>query len=1265
MAIKYKIYIQTRTKPVEYTEYSKNLQLPFTISERADERYDSGTFTLRKLTREKPFNIESKVKIEILQNNITQSSYVMQIESDNVESFYLGNKKYYNHNISVIELTKKYDNIFISDFTITNPGTKTIVQPYEEVAAGYSINKTASNGLIKAFNLAAYGSGYISRLGLTQTAISDNIINAELDLTHIPDFKNGLSNITGNYHIYKSRIELPIPYCLEGDNEIEFKFYPEYMSSGSVRDKGWYGWDNTETWDNTQSKQYTYKSNSVTMTYRYKFENEYTEYILGTIKVDTKTGRYTDFKASRDAFINDNGKLYLDTSLLDITTKTNIQIKIYINYNLPSLVPSQDSAIVTDFTNVIAYMRKNTPQVSVHQNLLLDEVDIFAQLIRQTIKDYYNNPDYAPPINSDITSCLTAIDKHEYPFGDGSNINDAGQNVEDKSGAYAFLRLLFDYSEYDLESVQSYTYYKFDLDSETHIYRREESYDLATFTMNVTVGTENPTLTFIIEGEEDTYKRVRDLLEKINIMMEPEDRFSIDYSQVDILDTFVPERIYSKRNVSEILFDIGSLVSAYPYLDDNNRLTFYKVISSDNVLYDDINTNENIGYTFDNNVNTYMTNISNMISPPDSIRKHYSYWPDKRNFAYPNGDWKKNSITPDNNQIEISNSAGIYFLKYIKVKNCLKDNYAADGTLLYGKNTVIDITNFCPEVNYYNTLYVKDENEASNTNKSNCIYWTKGSNIINLDMLEAQEKTAIFGESAPENYKLQRAVFYAAKAQLVAALSSIADNVNPNTAEYQFQICYVDNIEGLVKTKKFNQEVDYEIMSNYNQMDNNINALDWMNTSQINLLRRGNTENNKDVYIRDLDELPVLGELKYNENNEKLFADAIDFNFDNNVVNVKMNYTKNYNKIDPAVSLDKDYRQYEIYGKEAVTRDIRIDRFVYMETDDTIVPENKEEITESYYNFTGGYRSSERQKTPSYMVLYFKDKDKKPLTYYKMTDTGKSSKEEVGGLLIPINITASGNSILMQGGTLDNYAVGYYSDITGENISYIDIFGNEKTSGARRIKEARYVDDLGEAEYVSVYILRENITSSVFNVFNANIFPKTTLSESSAKIYSYDYEENIHIKKDNREKLNFIYQIHFLTHDNNLKWSPALCKYMFYDQESLDELFRPNDQTTPQLSYNASYYNLKYNIGNDALLRYKTGTGKDVIDPLYVDFDIRPTSSADTINQRVAVASADYYGYALAYPKTLEVIFHYDKPVKKGETFIKPKISFKFYKNKV
>lgn len=739
-----------------------------------------------------------------------------------------------------------------------------------------------------------------------------------------------------------------------------------------------------------------------------------------------------------------------------------------------------------------------------------------------------------------------------------------------------------------------------------------------------------------------TYKTIDDVLSKICDLIEPSFGTFTYSLPGNIGDIVVSERVYQEKTVSEILFDLSKLADAYPELDDNNVITFVQPTPIDNPLFNDSTEGTAFTLNTDNAVTTYVSEIENVVSTPLSNREIYSYWPDKTHFAHPNGLGDNFLTTPDTSAITISSSDGIYYLKSLEVTNCCNSGSytGSSGSVSLGSNSIIDITPFIYEETYYNTLYNQQAVDSTgnktgiaNYSKDNCLFWKKGSNQITLDELESDHKTAFFGDSAPTTYKIQNAIVQAIKAKY-GIVDFSPSNLGSNPTSYRYRVTYIDSAAMRLKTEKFNPSYQLPLASPYNQTSNTISGNDWGNAAQIDILRRGSLDRSKEIHIRNLTQIPILGEV-LSDSDINYVADNINLSFNNTFVGCTVSYTKDYNKINKDVSISKEYRQYEIYDENLIDRYINIDRYGYLG--------NNMSGNISKIPFASQLRTG-RKEVPHFALVYFKDINNQPIKYTAVnSSTGETYQEKTKGLLLPLSFTSSGNSFILKTALQDNYAAAYRADMSS-NVKYQDVMGNTVSSGARLSTDSRYVDDMGEAYYMSVYIINPSYDNSFYNT---STFPETTTIESSVNLsYCIDYEKDIPIKKDNRERICIVYQQHYLSNLYNLKWNPGLVKYLLQDQGSSDAILRTKDTDTVTSNYYPAYYAFSYDIMNSTIVPL----GEKIYTP-----------NIDTTNDIISEVSGlkakqDIKTIALVYPKTGEVIYHFTVNIKNGETYSIPKV---------
>ena len=771
-----------------------------------------------------------------------------------------------------------------------------------------------------------------------------------------------------------------------------------------------------------------------------------------------------------------------------------------------------------------------------------------------------------------------------------------------------------------------------------------ETYD-ATFEINMNSTASGSTS--VVLGAND-YKRVKDVLEKaISLLPEDFGSFSIEKIPTSILNTIVSERIYNEKTLSEILFDLANLVNAYPELDDNNNILYEYLTPLDNPLFADSTQNESFSINTDNAVSTYVSNMSNVINTPTEYKEYYSYWPSKNSFAHPTGTLDNYSVTPDTSAIVI-NTNGIYYLAKLEVTNCCNTaSYTSStgNTVTLNSSTVVDISDFIYEETYYNTLYNNQIGAAANFSKDNCLYWTKGGNKIILDELESKNRTAIYGNSDPDTYKIQNAIRHALAIKYSIIPSNITLGNNPTN--YRYRVTYIDIMNGRFLTEKFNSPDVKVINSNYNQESNTINGGAWCEKAQVDILRRNNISRSKAVKITNLSQTPLLGET-LTDSSGRYFADSINFTFDNSEVECLLSYTKDYNKINKDVSISKEYRQYEIYNENTIDRNVNINRYCYLTKNSELSGTENSNI-----KFTNQLRPDTKKEIPSLAVVFFKDKNKNLISYTVQDDTAETgvSTKTSTGFIIPLSYISGGNTFILEGKAMDNYAIAYYPDMNSD-IQYDTVMGTTKSTGARVLTDARYVDDLGEATYMSFYLINPAYNSELTSLTEDNIkeYPTTGYSEDQISNFALDSEVDMKIDKDNRERLIFVYQMHFLTKDDNIRWNPALIKYLFYGDEGKNKIFSDLSGTVIGDNY-PSYYGFSYDVSNNTF----ADSGK------FLNIPEITNAGHESVNGSNIDISA-YSSVALVYPKTNEIIYHI-QPDSSVSTI--PTVYFNYYKHKL
>ena len=139
------------------------------------------------------------------------------------------------------------------------------------------------------------------------------------------------------------------------------------------------------------------------------------------------------------------------------------------------------------------------------------------------------------------------------------------------------------------------------------------------------------------------------------------------------------------------------------------------------------------------------------------------------------------------------------------------------------------------------------------------------------------------------------------------------------------------------------------------------------------------------------------------------------------------------------------------------------------------------------------------------------------------TDIDGNPLEEVD---LPVISLGLGNSVWLGFKYTDNYSAG--------NQSVIGATGSTSSSDTyyRLNQFVKYADYFGEIETLSINIYDKlESVDSTNAVSVGNALPEATLNTVNYSLYISTGNDDIVVKKDSREQLNFAYQMHFVSND--------------------------------------------------------------------------------------------------------------------------------------
>jgi len=116
------------TITIDGTDYTEYIPMPFKWSSLLDERLDEGRMSMRHCPVPL-FAPMSEVKITLSDKSNTVTEKVFLVSSDDSSEAPAGSG-YYNHEIMLIEETKKLEGIIIDSLTFTNSLGRTYTEQY-------------------------------------------------------------------------------------------------------------------------------------------------------------------------------------------------------------------------------------------------------------------------------------------------------------------------------------------------------------------------------------------------------------------------------------------------------------------------------------------------------------------------------------------------------------------------------------------------------------------------------------------------------------------------------------------------------------------------------------------------------------------------------------------------------------------------------------------------------------------------------------------------------------------------------------------------------------------------------------------------------------------------------------------------------------------------------------------------------------------------------------------------------------------------------
>jgi hypothetical protein len=712
-------------------------------------------------------------------------------------------------------------------------------------------------------------------------------------------------------------------------------------------------------------------------------------------------------------------------------------------------------------------------------------------------------------------------------------------------------------------------------------------------------------------GAEDTYT-IKEGIEKVLSVAKLEeigedyDFITLDENAVtkNNLDTLkCPEMtITNGQNVLEVMYKLGREFNAIPRLLEGNKLSFDVLENpEDNSTYQDGTELEQEEANMTNYANVLVSNVTNMTSS-----ERTKVYPGAGRFISCRADPNETTLQKDNMSILVDDN--INYLVKVKVKNWL----IADPTLEQ------DITGYIFEKTLYDSLNKNPEGQGL------ALYYEKGKNkIVGLGMLPQIQSYLGWGA---DEYIIER---------ILNAITGVAVESMEDPLNFLYQVEYVPYVDAQIIIHQTNiANFDADVAINYNQETANINAEAFGTGTQKVINRIGNNSINKLVRVNNISEIPYVGEHK-EVDGEMYFAEIVNTTYDHNDISVAIQYSKDFNKINNRVSIDKEYREYSLYANNFVNRTVNVQDFceVVLSTEAVVfdnVYGGLARLSNEYANLLG-------TSTSAYIYDAFK------LVSYKADGTTKlqytpfrGSLTNINEHIVPASLNVIGNSVLFVGSCYDNYSVGQYID------------GSSYAFGKYANKDARYVDDKGECPVIGLTLGYTNDFLGT-SLANAQAFP--IASNTSDPTWYLFKNRKFVINKDNRERLKLAYSVNFYTRNKSITIHKGAIKY-FFKSSTNDDIDIGNLKL---IGYNGD-------IKNKDIVNYESN---DILNDVSNMSFYSAVPSLFYLKTAAATPTKNYSGFALIWGNTGELLYSFKQTLTAGVQLPSKYIYFNFMNKKV
>lgn len=330
-----------------------------------------------------------------------------------------------------------------------------------------------------------------------------------------------------------------------------------------------------------------------------------------------------------------------------------------------------------------------------------------------------------------------------------------------------------------------------------------------------------------------------------------------------------------------------------------------------------------------------------------------------------------------------------------------------------------------------------------------------------------------------------------------------------NIAELQFRLIYYPSTTARVEQVRSDiNNYSMELTSIYNQSANKVDSRAYGENLKGTIARLGNIEKFITFTTNSPDNLPNVGEY-VTIDNEDYYIATLDIENENDYTKYTVGLSKDFNALSKYIGIKNNIRLYEVSEKQSVER--YVTRHDYCVIGTSTTSDYKDLLTEQAKGGIMNQFGYDLYPINNVSVARVRGKDLNGI-----------SKAQVDLSVISL---AMGNSLYFGFKYADNYSAGNAS-VLGTNSSGDAYY--------RLNSPVKYTDDFGELETLSINMFSElqYVEDKTTAINSGNALPNSTLPEVASRKLLTTGDYDIVLKKDNREQINFSYQLHFVTNDN-------------------------------------------------------------------------------------------------------------------------------------